>query len=481
MTRRKIEKKRRKKEGSTDDSIMSSEDESLSRSLGNALEVINNPLIVDRENSLNISDLENVNRLKHSTPSVFELKNKFDVMNKKQNISPERVNHDMKEKSENFVFNYLNAEANHGIIINGFLLWMETQFLTSCVDDFFREALEYFDEDEIMEGKYALFQFSDANVIGKMPIRQGLNKKTSCLDDVITAMKKLMDTKKLPLIIGTTRMVLRTPLVPNKTDSQEGTINRRINKIEDSLENFIKTQSEQINRLSIVVEKICKEKSSNENGLDVEEVLNGRNNIPKNSTNFQPLNRGLRANVPQIHQDGRNIERNQGEDRISQLGSQMVENEMRQNDAQWSQPQTSKNSNKLYSHATQMPAKNIPEVVKSRRKPLLLGSASTSNGITTNIASDVSLVAYGVATDADENTLKMFLNGNGLPIVSCERLTTWAEARSHTYKITIKAKDYQIAMDPTVWPYRVGIRKFINYKQKTNSWNSQSTQRNNNG
>ena len=41
-----------------------------------------------------------------------------------------------------------------------------------------------------------------------------------------------------------------------------------------------------------------------------------------------------------------------------------------------------------------------------------------------------------------------------------ELLTQHPEARTNTFKITIKPSDYDKAMNPDVWPYRVGVRLF---------------------
>ena len=49
---------------------------------------------------------------------------------------------------------------------------------------------------------------------------------------------------------------------------------------------------------------------------------------------------------------------------------------------------------------------------------------------------------------------------NGLQVKSCILLTKYEGARSNTFKISIKAADYEKATNPDIWPEKVGLRKF---------------------
>ena len=93
------------------------------------------------------------------------------------------------------------------------------------------------------------------------------------------------------------------------------------------------------------------------------------------------------------------------------------------------------------------------------------------------LAADVSLIAYGVAIDASEDRLKSFLLGKNINVIECKKLTTFAQARTHCYKVTVKASDFEKATKPEVWPYRVGVRLFKQFREKkadqTPSWNNQ--------
>ena len=96
----------------------------------------------------------------------------------------------------------------------------------------------------------------------------------------------------------------------------------------------------------------------------------------------------------------------------------------------------------------------------------------SSRGTTSNenngsaLAADIDIVAYGVAKNVKATQLATFLESKGLKVVDCVLLTTYEQARSLSYKITIKAKDFEKSQDPATWPYRISFRPFINRRVK---------------
>ena len=85
------------------------------------------------------------------------------------------------------------------------------------------------------------------------------------------------------------------------------------------------------------------------------------------------------------------------------------------------------------------------------------GTSSSSEGPS---SADVHLVAYGLGKETTVFQLSQWLKGKGLDIRNCECLTKFEGARSLTFKIIIRASDYEKATDPSIWPARVGLRKF---------------------
>ena len=71
------------------------------------------------------------------------------------------------------------------------------------------------------------------------------------------------------------------------------------------------------------------------------------------------------------------------------------------------------------------------------------------------LAADIHLVAKGVGKHVTAIHLAEFLESRGMKVVDCELLTTYENARSLSYKVTIKASDYVKSRDPATSPYRI--------------------------
>ena len=83
------------------------------------------------------------------------------------------------------------------------------------------------------------------------------------------------------------------------------------------------------------------------------------------------------------------------------------------------------------------------------------------------------MVASGVSKDATCDQLKEILEFKGVKVTEIQLISNAPERRTNTFRVAIKAADYEKAMQPEVWPYRVGVRRFIP-KRPRNDWASQS-------
>ena len=106
---------------------------------------------------------------------------------------------------------------------------------------------------------------------------------------------------------------------------------------------------------------------------------------------------------------------------------------------------------------------------QQQQKPprnICFGSAKTSGeGATATdiLAADVSLVASGVGKGCTPDKLKDFLASKGINAVEVVMLTkeeVIEQVRTLTFRIAVKAADYEAALKPEVWPYRVGVRHY---------------------
>ena len=114
-----------------------------------------------------------------------------------------------------------------------------------------------------------------------------------------------------------------------------------------------------------------------------------------------------------------------------------------------------------------------------QQKNICFGTAKTSgdNEKETLLAADVDLVATGVMKDCTNEDLKEFLRNKGIGAVSVETLTrdeVLPNVRTKTFKITVKAAQYEMALKPDVWPYRVAVRHYRAPKRTESTWGNQS-------
>ena len=137
--------------------------------------------------------------------------------------------------------------------------------------------------------------------------------------------------------------------------------------------------------------------------------------------------------------------RSQGPPQSSQMLKNVLINLMENNSKQ-TEKQTEKPKRKLIFHgkATTSPEENVTEI---------------------SLAADVDIVAFGVAKTAEPEHLEKFLKDRGVEVEKVECLTNIelikeGKVKSKTMKVTVKASEHEKAMNPDVWPQRVGVRYY---------------------
>ena len=95
------------------------------------------------------------------------------------------------------------------------------------------------------------------------------------------------------------------------------------------------------------------------------------------------------------------------------------------------------------------------------------------------LAADVSLVASGVGKGCTPDNLKDFLAAKGIDAVEVTMLTrsdVIDQVRTLTFRVVVKASQYESALKPEVWPYRVGVRHYRAPRRDRldNTWQNQA-------
>ena len=82
-----------------------------------------------------------------------------------------------------------------------------------------------------------------------------------------------------------------------------------------------------------------------------------------------------------------------------------------------------------------------------------------------------------MSKDCTNDDLKEFLSNKGVDAVAVETLTkdeVLPNVRRKTFKITVTPAQYEMALQPEVWPYRVAVRHFRAPRRTEGNWDSQS-------
>ena len=84
----------------------------------------------------------------------------------------------------------------------------------------------------------------------------------------------------------------------------------------------------------------------------------------------------------------------------------------------------------------------------------------------TSFAPPADLFVFNVNKDVTEEAIKDFMkDSKGLELMECSKVSH-AEARTSSFRIQVKAQDYDKAMHSDTWPYRVRVRPYRHFRQR---------------
>ena len=314
------------------------------------------------------------------------------------------------KKSVQEVFEFINAHAESGAVVNGLLLWVDIQRGMNPENIWKEQAQKRFLSEEITEGKDTLWKVCGESTLGKMVKRQGNTKSKSEVNDICEAFKILSEKDVLPVVLGTSALVAKTPIYnchPVEGDTSE--VNHRLKVIEESMNSIIAKRNDDLVQLMESEEA----RGETENGNEV-----AHPNTDAGLSSASPTHPGTES------------------DRDGFTNVFYKKNKKQQKSTTW------------------------------RGQLNTIRGTSTRENDQHNIAADIHLVAFGVSKNVSGVQLSNFLAGKGLHVVSCDLLTKFEGARSLAYKVVVKASDLEKAQNPDTWPNKVGIRLFKFFKSK---------------
>ena len=281
--------------------------------------------------------------------------------------------------------------------------------------------------------------------------RNGPNKKSKELDDIRKAIGCLTQANQMPLVLATAQQMLKCPQswgVPESPTSQD--VMGKIYHLEKALADSIWLEKDQMNQIR---EEIVSIKISGPRTTAIPLVTFTQDTPNSKKRKLEE------ANQNQI------IQQQQQQSYASMVGISPLSTEQQQQQGM-----------RFVQNILQ---KNQPQAKATRN--VCFGSArnSTEGGDGAKLSGDVSLVASGVAKDCTEEDLKGFLADKGINVVEVEKLTkpeVLDLVRTITFRVSVKAADYEAALKPEVWPYRVGVRHYRAPRRADSGWHGQSRQ-----
>ena len=371
----------------------------------------------------------------------------------------------------------VKSTAKNGIILSGVLSWVDIQTHTTAVGVRQEQMASLFTLEEIEEAMEDLWSAcgGDSTVIGAIARRNNVpNKAKNMIDDIFKAFKKLEEANKKPAILATS-IQMRTIRPYNLGDVaqvQATDVMERVKLLEECISNQNKTIMELVSKMAdFSMAQTTRPTQPEPPVQPVERQLGAAGG----TGHVGPMAGGAAAfpRVGQLIQQaygGRDGRTSRTPKRRRPLSSGDVENvdEHAGSDpvADTRDTWATVAGNNTGGRKGQ-PLRDNSKSGHWRQKSMLVNGTSYENNDDKSFAADISLVAGGVSKNATVDKLTDYLKNKGLDIVSCELLTNNVEqCRTLSFKVTIKAEDFERAKNPAIWPYRVVVRKFVHFRRK---------------
>ena len=170
------------------------------------------------------------------------IKNQKMLIDTMKVITPESNFHEDGELKPGVVncIEFLKCQAVNGVLLNGLLIWIWIQRRTTAENIWMSEAISKFTKEEITVAKEELWKIAGESVIGRMVKRQGSSKSTTEIDDICSAMKILSENGSLPMFIGTSEMIIQTPIYNIDSEKSDNRIiANRLKVIQETVSSLV--------------------------------------------------------------------------------------------------------------------------------------------------------------------------------------------------------------------------------------------------
>ena len=435
-----------------------------------------------------MNELQFQTSLRKSIELAFEthkvlIKSKEDIIENMMLISslsnvtePVKEDNDLK-KGVSECIEFLKYHANNDVILNGLLLWIDIQRKTTVEDIWKSQALNKFTREEITAAKEELWKIVGDALSGKLVKRQGASNSKVEIDDIAELFKKLSESSRLPMFIGTSNMIIKTPVYNVESDICDNSIiATRLKVLEESVSSLIKETKKRSETVTPLNTHHADDSSNSSEMVNSTNNNNNNNRFPihdtvsnkiamNNAASYMPsTNNEVNNGVPMYNGvNNGSLMNNVSSTPTNMTYADIVRNTTLGKFGMGSSIDVKGPTQKEGWRLVQPKKKETGTMRWRQRFNILSGTASDESG-SNSFSADIHLVAYGVAKQVTE--IQHFLQERGLNVLSCDLLTKYENARSLAYKISIRSRDYEKAQDPNIRPLRVGVRLFKYFKKR---------------
>ena len=105
----------------------------------------------------------------------------------------------------------IEKNAEYGVIVNGVINWICVQKETNANEIWKNIAMTHYDEKELKEAWEEIEKFREKLSELGLVLLKYRTSKTNWLEDIGNAIDKMKDRKCMPLVMATTKMIIRAP------------------------------------------------------------------------------------------------------------------------------------------------------------------------------------------------------------------------------------------------------------------------------
>ena len=338
----------------------------------------------------------------------------------------------------------LVKNSEHGIIFNGIISWILVQKETNPPEIWKNIAVKHFNEGEVKEAWKEMAKLKDK--LKELEPKLGLAQKGSRhkpeteLDDIEEAINKLTEAGCMPLVMASSKMMLRAPRFWGKDKGEDiSGVAAELKELKEAMVGFINQNEKQISELK-------------------QEVVNVTAVIAKPKVIPRLL---AQAEVPDTPKTPG------GYSKRTRFDFENEVEEVKEDENAWTNVTYAQKVGDKQKEAAETLAKKLIEsqsrfkAQKEKAKTKVIYGSAKPDTAEVNLAADVSLVAFNVNKTCSKEHMKTFLIEKGIDVVDVVEMTreeVLPNVKVKTMKVIVKANEYQKAMDPNVWPCRVGVR-----------------------